>query len=230
MIRQMILSGELKAGQRLPAERELSEALGISRPTVRESLRALIAMNILESRHGSGTYVSTLDTATLTEPLRFVMALSPSTVTELFEARLVIEPDLAALAATRATGAQREQLAECVRRTRENLTRHEALVELDTQLHRLIATAAGNVLLNQMFETLSGLGRDSRMATVTVPGVADATADEHEAIARAVIGGRERAARSAMTGHLRRIADVALTAARKAQTTRTRSARPNASA
>jgi GntR family transcriptional repressor for pyruvate dehydrogenase complex len=212
MIRQMIVSGELKPGQQLPPERELCETLGISRPTVRETLRSLMAVNILESRHGAGTFVTSLDPRTLTEPLRFVMALSPATVTELFEARLLIEPELAAMAATRATGEQRLGLAECVRRTHESAAEPEAMLELDIQLHQLIAAAAGNELLVRMLETLNGLARDSRSVTVTVPGVAEVTAREHEAIAQAVINGDPEAARAAMTQHLGRIADVARTA------------------
>lgn len=213
MIRQMIISGELRPGQRLPPERELCEALGISRPTMRETLRSLVAMNILESRHGSGTFVTALDTGTLTEPLRFVLSLSPATVTELFEARLVIEPALAALAATRATPAQRDELAECVSRTHASVTQPQAMLELDVRLHRLISAAARNELLARMLETVNGLARDSRAVTVTVPGVADVTADEHEAIARAVIAGDPAAAHDAMAAHLRRIAEVALAAA-----------------
>lgn len=212
LIREKILSGELRAGQRLPAERELSEALGISRPTVRETLRSLVAMNILESRHGSGTFVSDLGPETLTEPLRFAMALSPSTVRELFEARLVIEPQLAALAAVRASDDERRELDACVRRTGESRGEPALLLELDIQLHSLIASAAHNRLLGQLLETLSGLGRDSRAVTVRVPGVAEATITEHTAIAAAVIAGDEDGARAAMVDHLRRIADAALAA------------------
>jgi GntR family transcriptional regulator, transcriptional repressor for pyruvate dehydrogenase complex len=212
LIREKILSGELRAGQRLPGERELSEAFGISRPTIRETLRTLAAMNILESRHGSGTFVSDLGPQTLTEPLRFAMALSPTTVTELFEARLLIEPELAALAAQRSTEDQRRRLSACVTRTGESRDDPAALLALDLELHSLIAEAAHNALLSQMLETLSGLGRDSRAVTVTVPGVAEATIAEHTAIAVAVVDADVDAARGAMTRHLRRIGDAALAA------------------
>src|SRR3954470_12088201 len=97
-IQEMIVDGRLAPGQRLPAERELSEMLGISRPTLRETIRSLVSLNILESRHGSGTYVAALDPATLLEPLQFVMSLRGRTLDELFEARLLIEPALAAFA------------------------------------------------------------------------------------------------------------------------------------
>ena len=212
MIRRMIVSGELRPGQRLPPERELCKTLGVSRPTVRETLRSLMAVNILESRHGSGTYVTALDTQTLTEPLRFVMALSPATVAELFEARLLLEPALAAMAATRAGTPQRERLAEVSRLARANLKKPQALLELDVELHQLIAAAAGNEVLVRMLETVNGLARTSRTVTVTVPGVAKATVSELDAIAQAVIGADPAAARQAMTDHLQRIAAVAIAA------------------
>jgi DNA-binding FadR family transcriptional regulator len=200
-IQEMIVDGRLSPGQRLPAERELSELLGISRPTLRETLRSLVSMNILESRHGSGTYVATLSTTTLLEPLQFVMALNSRTVESLFEARLVIEPALAALAASRAGSAQvtamRAALADPDR------------VAADVTLHRLIAEASGNALLATMLETLSTLGRASRARTAARPGVLRRTAAEHKAIVDAIDTRDADAARAAMTAHLTRIAAVA---------------------
>ena len=218
LVQDKILSGELRAGQRLPSERELSEALGVSRPTVREALRSLVAMNILDSRHGSGTFVSDLEPTTLAAPLRFAMALSPVTVTELFEARLVVEPELAALAATRATADQRDHLEECVRLARESRGDPAALVELDLRLHHLIAQAAHSSLLSQMLETIGALARASRTATARVPGVAQQTIEEHEAIAAAIVAADPSGARQAMADHLRRIAGTALAEAEKSST------------
>ncbi|HTJ34139.1 MAG TPA: FCD domain-containing protein [Dactylosporangium sp.] len=200
-IQEMIVDGRLAPGQRLPAERELSELLGISRPTLRETIRSLVSLNILESRHGSGTYVAALSTGELLEPLQFVMALNERTVAELFEARLVIEPALAALAAARAgaadVAAMRSALASPDR------------VAADVTLHRLIAEAAGNPLLATMLQTLSTLGRASRALTSSRPGVLRRTAAEHQAIVDAIDRRDAAAAREAMTAHLTRIAAAA---------------------
>jgi GntR family transcriptional repressor for pyruvate dehydrogenase complex len=200
-IQEMIVDGRLSPGQRLPAERELSELLGISRPTLRETIRSLVSMNILESRHGSGTYVGALSTAALLEPLQFVMALNERSVDSLFEARLVIEPALAALAATRADPAQ----VAAMRAALDDPDR----VAADVTLHRLIAEASGNALLATMLQTLSTLGRASRALTASRPGVLRRTAAEHRAIVDAIAGRDAAAARSAMTAHLTRIASVA---------------------
>jgi GntR family transcriptional repressor for pyruvate dehydrogenase complex len=200
-IQEMIVEGRLVPGQRLPAERELSELLGISRPTLRETIRSLVSMNILESRHGSGTFVAALDTAALLEPLQFVMALNERAVAELFEARLVLEPALAALAAARADAAQvaamRAALAGADR------------IAADVALHRLVAEAAGNTLLATMLQTLSTLGRASRSLTAARPGVLRRTAAEHRSIVDAIDRRDEVAAREAMTAHLTRIAAAA---------------------
>ena len=200
-IQDMIVDGRLRPGQRLPAERELSELLGISRPTLRETIRSLVSLNILESRHGSGTYVAALDTAALLEPLQFVMALSGRTVEELFEARLVLEPALAALAASRADAAQ-------VAAMRAALAGPDR-VAADVALHRLVAAAAGNALLAAMLQTLSSAGRASRALTAARPGVLRRTAAEHTAIVDAIDRRDPEAAREAMRAHLARIAAAA---------------------
>ncbi|MET7422033.1 FCD domain-containing protein [Dactylosporangium sp. NPDC005555] len=200
-IQEMIVDGRLTPGQRLPPERELAELLGISRPTLRETIRSLQGLNILESRHGAGTFVAALSTAALLEPMRFVMALNERTIGELFEARLLLEPALAALAAQRATPGQAAAMRAAIG--------GDDQVEADLVLHRLIAEAAGNALLAAMLESLSGLGRSSRSITAERPGVRRRTADDHEAIVDAVERGDPDAARTAMTAHLERIAAVA---------------------
>ncbi|WP_327010925.1 FCD domain-containing protein [Dactylosporangium sp. NBC_01737] len=197
-IQQMIVDGRLAPGQRLPAERELSELLGISRPTLRETIRSLVGLNILESRHGAGTFVAALDTATLLEPMQFVMALNERTLGELFEARLLLEPALAALAAQRATDAQVAAMRAAIGGAEQ--------IEADVRLHRLIAESSGNALLAAMLESLSTLGRSSRSITSARPGVRRRTAADHEAIVVAVERRDPDAARAAMTAHLERIA------------------------
>lgn len=204
LIQEMIIDGRLAPGQRLPPERELSEMLRISRPTLRETIRSLVSLNILQSRHGSGTYVSELRTEALLEPLQFVLALSGRTVDELFEARLLLEPALAGLAAARADGdqvaAMRTALAEPDR------------IAADVALHGLIADASGNTLLATMLRTLSALGRASRAVTAARPGVLRRTAAEHKAIVEAIARHDAGAARAAMTEHLERIAAAAKSA------------------
>src|SRR6476620_11781873 len=113
-LRDMIQSGELSSGDRLPPERDLAKLLGVSRPTLRAGIRSLTAVGILQSRQGAGTFVAeaqespTLDTSAL----RLLSALHGFTSDEMFEARLAHEVSIAALAAERATSEDMAQLAE----------------------------------------------------------------------------------------------------------------------
>ena len=175
-IQEQIRSGRLAPGERLPSERALSEALGVSRPTVREAVQSLAAMNILDVRHGAGIFVSSLGMDELLSPMRFALELSGPTVTHLFEVRLALEPRAAELAAERATDEQLAGIEDCVaRHARRGLSREE-LLELDTELHRRIVEAAGNVLLVNLIASLAALSQRSRELTVKVPRRAQAQA------------------------------------------------------
>jgi GntR family transcriptional regulator, transcriptional repressor for pyruvate dehydrogenase complex len=110
-IQEQIRSGRLAAGERLPSEPALSEALGVSRPTVREAVQSLAAMNFLDVRHGAGIFVSSLGINELSSPMRFALELGGPTVAHLFEVRLTLEPRAAELAAERASRSLRSRTA-----------------------------------------------------------------------------------------------------------------------
>jgi GntR family transcriptional regulator, transcriptional repressor for pyruvate dehydrogenase complex len=102
-VRELIARGELRPGDRLPAERDLSTRLGVSRPTIRAGLRALSAMGVVKSRHGSGTYIPDGPPTLGSEPLRFLAALHGLSRDDVYEARRVLEVSAAGLAAKRAS-------------------------------------------------------------------------------------------------------------------------------
>jgi GntR family transcriptional regulator, transcriptional repressor for pyruvate dehydrogenase complex len=210
LIKEVVLSGKLQPGDRLPPERELAEMLGVSRPTVRESIRALVAMNILESRHGAGTFVASLDTGQLLEPLQFVLSRAEQVLGDLFETRLVIEPPIAALAATRASRKEAAAILRCAREATQTADPpRQLLLELDVRLHSLIATASHNQLLARLHESISALAVESRSLTVELPGVARQTVHDHEAIAQAIADRDPDRAREAMRRHLQSLAESA---------------------
>ena len=111
-VRNLIERGALRPGDRLPAERDLATQVGVSRPTVRAGLRALAAMGVVQSRHGSGTYIPDGPPALGIEPLSFLAALHGFTRDEMYEARRILEVGAAGLAAERATPEQMATLAE----------------------------------------------------------------------------------------------------------------------
>jgi DNA-binding FadR family transcriptional regulator len=209
-IQDQIRSGQLAPGERLPSERALSEALGVSRPTVREAVQSLAAMNILDVRHGAGIFVSSLGMDELLSPMRFALELSGPTVTHLFEVRLALEPRAAELAAERATDEQVAAIQECVsRHSRRGLPRDE-LLALDTELHRLIVEASGNELLVNLNASLAALSQRSRELTSKVPGVSKRTRDDHLAIVEAIAARKPKQARDAMARHLTNVRDASL--------------------
>ena len=210
-IKDMILDGRLAPGQRLPPERSLSEALGVSRPTVREAIRSLQAMNILESRHGAGTFVASLSVEELLRPLQFVLSLADGGLANLFEVRLLLEPGAAALAAERATDEQIERLQDSIAQAEgARPDDHPTMLRLDTELHELIVRASGNPLLEHLWAATSALGVQSRTYTVRLPGVTARTITDHQAIIAAIAARDPAAAGAAMAAHIERIRDAAL--------------------
>src|SRR5580765_4057571 len=135
-IKEMIVRGALRAGQRLPAERDLAAQFALSRPSLREAIRALIALNILESRHGEGTFVSSLDPELLSEPIDFVLQVNDDALLSLFEARRVLEAGVAALAAERATDLELAELDDFVKEGRRKVSDAEAFIEHDVECQR----------------------------------------------------------------------------------------------
>ena len=112
----LVKAGDLKPGDRLPGERELAEMFHVSRPTIREAVRALAVLGVVKSRHGGGIFVSALEAADLLGPLSFFLTLQEMEVDGLYQARAVIEGEIAALAAA---AAKPTELAELERLIRE---------------------------------------------------------------------------------------------------------------
>ena len=212
-IKELIMSGQLKPGDRLPPERELSEMLGISRPTVRESIHALVAMNILETRHGRGTYVGSLQAEELLQPLQFVFSVARGALQELFEARLILEPPMAELAAERASAAEIDEMRDCLSSSRECLHSRDEFAECDVKLHNLISSASRNRFLANQLRSIHTLGVESRALTVQLPKVAERTLHDHELIVDAIAAHKPAAARRAMKAHLDGVAAAAAAAA-----------------
>lgn len=146
-IRDLIASGQLAPGDRLPAEAELAALVGVSRNSLREAVRALIQAKVLDVRRGDGTYVTSLEPHLLLSGLSFVMELMQDrTVLELFEVRRLLEPAATGLAASRISDTAIEELRgllEAMRRT----TTSEDLISQDVAFHRCVVQGSGNETL-----------------------------------------------------------------------------------
>jgi GntR family transcriptional regulator, transcriptional repressor for pyruvate dehydrogenase complex len=154
-IRELIVTGQWGPGDRLPPEAELAARLGLSRNSLREAVRALSLVRVLEVRQGDGTYVSSLEADLLLESTRFATHLMRNNIVlELYAVRRMLEPGAAALAAARIDD---EGLAALSRELDRMVAAEtvEDLVDADLEFHAVIARAAGNSVLSSLLESLS---------------------------------------------------------------------------
>jgi len=202
-IKGMIIDGELGPGDRLPREADLAERLGLSRSSLREAVRALSLVRILDVRQGDGTYVTSLDAALLLDALSFVIELHHDrSVLELLEARRLLEAEAAALAAVRIAPDQLAELQTLID-AMPGCTGVEEFVENDLAFHGTIATGAGNTVVAKLLESLSGRTIRARIwRGITQGGAIDRTVAEHQAIYDAIERGSPELARALMAVHV----------------------------
>jgi len=201
-VRGLIDRGELHPGDRLPPERELARSLKISRSSLRSGIGFLSAMGVLKSRHGAGTFVSSGPAALDSQSLTVLGSLHRFLPWQMFEARLVLEANIAALAAERATDEHIAELAEEVTEMYAALgDPHEYLVH-DVRFHRTIARAAGNPILGALMETIASNLYDNRRLTVDNALDLKESAEMHREIYRAIRSHNPLQARRAMEEHL----------------------------
>ncbi|SEE80843.1 transcriptional regulator, GntR family [Arthrobacter alpinus] len=202
-IKDMIISGELSAGDRLPPEKELSEKLGLSRSSLREAVKALEIIKVLDVRRGDGTYVTSLEPKLLTEAMTFIVDLhQDESIMDIFEVRRILEPAAAAMAAGRITA---EEIA-ALRATMENIddsTSVEQLVEHDLIFHQLITSAANNSYLASVLDALSSSTVRARIwRGLTQEKAVDRTLSEHASIIEALERGDAELAKALLTVHI----------------------------
>lgn len=201
-IKDMIISGELQPGQTLPAERQLAQLLEISRPTLRQAIGALSAMNIVESRHGGGTYVTALTPAMLTEPISFLLRIDESAASSLFEVRQVLEVSAAGLAAERITDAALVNLDKLLEIEATTVGDQDRFLVAGTRFHDLIVKAVDNDLYGAFYNSIARLSEPARRAEAASPTVRRRVHREHTVILRALRGHDTAAAIEAMRTHL----------------------------
>lgn len=203
-LREMIQSGELAPGDRLPPERDLAKLLGVSRPTLRAGIRSLATVGILQSRQGAGTFVAEVqESPTLdTSALRLLSALHGFTSDEMFEARLALEMSIAGLAAERADSEQMAKLAEEIAGMYSSLDRPEQYLVHDMQFHQTIAAASGNRILTALMNMVAAILFDYRSKTVKRATDLKDSAEQHHNIYRAIREHNPELARQAMRVHL----------------------------
>lgn len=202
-IKQMIVDGELKPGDRLPREPDLAERLGLSRNSLREAVRALSLIHVLDVRRGDGTYVTSLEPSLLMDAMGFVVDFHrDDTVLQFLEARRALEPVITEMAATRMSTEDIDGLVVLLDTLGDKPT-VEQLVENDLEFHRRIGAGSGNTVLASLLESVSG--RTQRARTwrgITQEGVVERTLAEHRAIQQALSARQADVAKAVATVHV----------------------------
>ena len=186
-----IKAGGLSPGDKLPSEKQLIEKYQVSRITVREALRTLKVMNIINIKQGKGAFVSSVDISLLIDHMDFVSLLEKTTVLNLFEARRILEPEIAALAAQRITEQEIEDLRALL--TQDNF---------DVILHQKIAECTKNPVLIRFVASIWTLSDMSRRRTSKIPGVKQKTYKMHEQLIEALASHDAALAKKLMCEHL----------------------------
>ncbi|MGW0790761.1 FadR/GntR family transcriptional regulator [Streptomyces sp. NPDC002911] len=202
-IKGMIVSGALAPGDRLPKESELAAELGLSRNSLREAVRALSLIRILDVRQGDGTYVTSLDPQLLLEALSFVVDFHrDDTVLEFFAVRRILEPAATGMAALRITEGELDALSAQLDALGPEPS-VEALVAGDLEFHRGIVRSCGNSVLCSLLDGLSGPTTRARVwRGLTQEEAVSRTLREHRAILAALRDRDAEAARSWATVHV----------------------------
>lgn len=200
-LRSKIESGEIPVGTRLPSERVLCSELGISRVSLREALRVLQATGYVETRHGAGTFARLPEEREQATALWFANDIH---VIELLEMRIVIEPGVAAFAATRRTDNDLTAMEAAVIEMRRAAEIGDRLlvVAADAEFHHVIGLSVRNAALGDLMEQFQEQSGVERRASLSVPGQTQRAIDGHQAILDAIKSADAERARKAMQSHL----------------------------
>ncbi|MHB1394006.1 MAG: FadR/GntR family transcriptional regulator [Clostridia bacterium] len=205
-IKELMKQGDLKPGDKLMSERELSEKLGVSRTSVREALSALAFLGILESRHGEGTFISAVSGQRLIEPLALFMTMDREASLELLEVRKMMESNTAELAAVRADEGDIKKMSQVVESMEQDFKQNILGEENDARFHYTIAEVTGNKMLVKMMNLISDLlvqnMRTSRQYLFNKKGNAEKLYLQHLNIFNAIKEGNHELAKKEMLNHL----------------------------
>ena len=208
----MIKSGNLKSGDRLPTEQQMCVAFGISRPPLREALKALTLMGLLESRQGGRYTITDLSPSRLIEPFNIMLSVAAYDVYEHFEARSFVDTELVRLCTERASSDQRERIQSLARDGRAFYDDPVAFRLLDIEFHQAINVGAGNAMLAVLSQGLYDVALDARRIASSLRGVVEVSVAQHCAVADAIMVNNADAAVDAYRLHLEHVRDTTIAA------------------
>lgn len=204
-LKRDLLGGALRSGDRLPTVAAMADRMGVARSSVREAYRVLQNMGLLEVTRGRGTFVAALPIEGAGVLRQFQLA-DRETLAHLFEARLVLEPAIAALATQRASVAEADAILATARAQERLYREGRDFLEPDLRFHELLLTAAHNPVVGRMMSAVNEFLLESRRRTMRIPGAADKAISYHLLVAFAVRDRDSDQARAVMEQHVRDVA------------------------
>ncbi len=212
-IEESVLSGALKAGDQLPAERELAQQFGVSRTAVREAVKALREKGLVEAYPGRGTFITDGTSQAIRQSFGFLLKFGGvENSAHLVEVREILEPEIAARAATRARDVHVIAMREAVAAMDLALTDPEAFVEADLDFHLSLAEAAENPFILLLIDSIVGLLRQQRKRISDLEGGPERGQFHHKRILKAVEQHDPKAAHEAVRAHLQQVREDAAAA------------------
>jgi GntR family transcriptional repressor for pyruvate dehydrogenase complex len=207
-IEESVLKGVLKPGDQLPAERELAQRFGVSRTAVREAVKALREKGLVEAYSGRGTFITDGTSQVIRQSLDLMIRIGQQEgSTHLAELRLVLEPEIAALAAGRIEEQLLATMREAVAVMDRSLHDPDAYIEADLDFHLALAEAAANPLILSLLDSIVGLLREQRLRIFNVDGGPQRGQFHHKRILEAIEQGNPEKARATMRDHLQQVRD-----------------------
>jgi GntR family transcriptional repressor for pyruvate dehydrogenase complex len=204
-ILDMVSARALRPGDQLPPERELAESLGVSRPSVREAIRGLAILGVVRSRQGGGAYITNLDAEALLGPLQFFLSLEDVNIRELYDARALIESDVARRAAVNMSEGQLDALEAILAAQHGTLADAGAFRLSDFAFHEAIWEGCGNAFLRRIGESLNVLGLGFRKRASETKGVLEQSLADHHRLVAALRARDADAAARAAESHMQNV-------------------------
>ncbi|MFI5087014.1 MAG: FadR/GntR family transcriptional regulator [Terriglobales bacterium] len=208
---EKMITEKMKAGDRLPPERQLAEMFGVSRSSIRDAIRTLEMSGLVEARQGLGTVVREPSADAMVNPLTQVLVQKRKLVSELLDVRKMIEPPLAARAAVHATADEVAEMGNILRRQEEKMRGGELAIEEDNDFHYAIALAADNSVVLKVLDVLMDLLRDTRERSLQVEGRPERSMAGHREILDAIERQDPAGAEAAMCRHIESVEKIVLT-------------------
>jgi len=204
-ILDMVKAGVLKAGDALPPERDLALSLNVSRPSVREAMRGLAVLGVVKTRQGGGAYISDLGPDSLLGPLQFYLSLERMNIRELYDARSLIESDVARRAAVNISDADLTRLEGMLTDQGRTVGDPIAFRQSDFEFHEVIWIGSGNAFLKRIGESLNVLGLEFRKRASEKPGVLKQSLQDHRRLLDALKSRDPEAAARAAEVHMQNV-------------------------